>query len=124
MRERGIAAASFSRNSDGSKQIALVPSRHVRRRRSSTLSSGVNSTASWATAGRRTCSRCRAHRRGTPNLLTQNARSWIRGRRVLQNGVMSKLEDLQPNAAAKRWIEVAEEARVWAFDSDGVPRVG
>lgn len=37
MRGRGIMAASFSKNSDGSKQIARVPSRHGRRRRSRTL---------------------------------------------------------------------------------------
>ena len=36
MRGRGIIAASFSRHSDGAKQIARVPSRHGRRRRSST----------------------------------------------------------------------------------------
>ena len=34
MRGRGMMTASFSRSSDGSKQIARVPSRHGRRRRS------------------------------------------------------------------------------------------
>ena len=37
MRGRGMTTASFSRNSDGSKQIARVPSRHGRRRRSKHL---------------------------------------------------------------------------------------
>ena len=53
MRGRGMMTASFSRSSDASKQIARVPSRHGRRKRSKTLPSGVNSSASWATGGRK-----------------------------------------------------------------------
>lgn len=53
MRGRGMTAASFSRNSDGSKHSARVPSRHGRRRRSTTLPPGVTSVASWATGERK-----------------------------------------------------------------------
>ena len=53
MRGRGMMTASFSRNSDGSKPIARVPSRHGRRRRSTTVPSAVTSSASWATGGRK-----------------------------------------------------------------------
>jgi hypothetical protein len=53
MRGRGRMAASVSKNCDGSKQSARVPSRHGRRKRSSTLPSAVRSSASWATGGRR-----------------------------------------------------------------------
>ena len=53
MRGRGMTTASFSKNSDGSKHMARVPSRHGRRKRSSTLPSAVSSSASWATGGRK-----------------------------------------------------------------------
>jgi len=53
MRGRGAAAASFSRNADGSKYSARVPSRHGRFSRNRALPSGVSSTASCATGGRR-----------------------------------------------------------------------
>ena len=52
MRGRRIMAASFSKNSDGAKPMARVPSRHGRRKRSRTVPSAVSSSASWATGGR------------------------------------------------------------------------
>ena len=44
----GIIAASFSRNSSGSKHTARVPSPHTRRKRTSSLPSFVSSKRSCA----------------------------------------------------------------------------
>jgi hypothetical protein len=95
---RKLMTASFSRNSDGSKQIARVPSRHGRCRRSKTVPSGVHSSAPCATGGRKMylhkcSSRSFSPARTAAVACTSKPSMWAwRGPPVVTGGAVGSLE--------------------------------